>query len=57
MFSLKDKYAMDRPVHKIDFIKYRPNSLATITNNSLYISIGFQRVDAYICLQNSYLSF
>ena len=47
---------MDKPIHKIDFIKYSPSSLATINNNNSNISIIFPREDAYICLQNSYIS-
>ena len=47
---------MDKPIHKIDFIKYSPSSLATINNNNSKISIIFPREDAYICLQNSYIS-
>ena len=56
LFSLKNKYAMDKLIHKIDFIKYSPSSLATINNNNSNISIIFPREDAYICLQNSYIS-
>ena len=56
LFSLKNKYAMDKPIRKIDFIKYSPSSLATINNNNSNISIIFPREDAYICLQNSYIS-
>ena len=29
---------MDKPVHKIDFIKYSPSSLATINNSNSNIS-------------------
>ena len=47
---------MDKPIHKIDFIKYSQSSLATINNNYSNISIIFPREDAYICLQNSYIS-
>ena len=47
---------MDKPIQKIDFIKYSPSSLATINNNNSNISIIFPREDAYICLQNSYIS-
>ena len=47
---------MDKPIHKIDFIKYSPSSLATINNNNSNISIIFPREDAHICLQNSYIS-
>ena len=47
---------MDKPIHKINFIKYSPSSLATINNNNSNISIIFPKEDAYICLQNSYIS-
>ena len=47
---------MDEPIHKIDFIEYSPSSLATINNNNSNISISLPREDAYICLQNSYIS-
>ena len=56
LFSLKNKYAMDKPIHKIDFIKYSPSSLATINNNNSNTSIIFPIEDAYICSQNSYIS-
>ena len=47
---------MDKPIHKIDFNKNSPSSLATINNNYSNISIIFPREDAYICLQNSFIS-
>ena len=47
---------MDKPIHKIDFLKYSPSSLATINNNNSNISIIFPREVAYICLQNSFIS-
>ena len=56
LFSLKNKYNLDKPIHKIDFIKYSPSSLATVNNNNSNISISLPREDAYICLQNSYIS-
>ena len=56
MFSLKSKYTLDKPIHKIDFVKYSPSSLATINNKNSTISISLPREDAYICLQNSYKS-
>ena len=31
MFSLKNRFTLEKPIHKIDFIKYSPKSLATIT--------------------------
>ena len=56
MFSLKNKYTLEKPIHKINFIKYNPSSLATINNTNSSISISFPREDAYICLQNSFIS-
>ena len=56
MFSLKSKYTLEKPIHKIDFIKYSPSSLATVNNAKSNISISLPREDAYICLQNSYIS-
>ena len=56
MFSLKCKYTLDKPIHKIDFIKYSPNILATINNANSNISVSLPREDAYICLQNSFIS-
>ena len=55
MFSLKSKYTLEKPIHKIDFIRYSPSSLATINNNSI-LSISLPREDAYICLQHSFIS-
>ena len=56
MFSLKNKYTLEKPIHKIDFIKYSPSSLATINNANTNVSISLPREDVYICLQNSYIS-
>ena len=56
MFSLKSKYTLDKHIHKIDFIKYSPSSLATINNANSNISFSLPREDAYICFQNSYNS-
>ena len=56
MFSLKSKYILEKPIHKIDFIKYSPSSLATVNNANSNISISLPREDAYICLQLSYIS-
>ena len=54
MFSLKNKYTLMKPIHKIDFIKY--SSLATINNNNSNISISLPSENAYICLQHSFIS-
>ena len=56
IFSLKNKYTLEKPIHKIDFIKYSPSSLATINNTNSNTTISFPREDAYICLQNSFIS-
>ena len=56
MFSLKNKYTLEKPIHKIGFIKYSPSSLATVNNTNSNISVSLPREDAYICLQNSFIS-
>ena len=56
MFSLKNKYTLEKPIHKIDFIKYSPSSLAIVNNANSNVSISLPREDAYICLQNSFIS-
>ena len=56
IFSLKNKYALDKPFHKIDFRKYSPNALSTVNNDNSNISISLPREDSYICLQNSYIT-
>ena len=56
MFSLKSKYTLEKPIHKIDFINDSPRSLATVNNANSNISVSLPREDAYICLQNSFIS-
>ena len=56
MFSLKSKYTLEKPIQKIDLIKYSPSSLATVNNANSNMSVSLPREDAYICLQNSYIS-
>ena len=56
MFLLKSKFALDKPIHRIDCINYSPNSLTTINNNTSNILFSFPIEDAYMCLQNSYIS-
>ena len=53
LFSLKNKKAIEKPVHIIDFFKYLPTSLPTINDNNSIVSISSSREDPYICLQNS----
>ena len=55
LFVLKEKYFLDRPIHKQDFIQYKPSSLATVNNTNTAININIPREDAYITLQNSFL--
>ena len=56
IFSLKSKHTLEKPIHKIDFIKDSPSSLTTVNNNNSNVSISLPREDAYICLQNSFIS-
>ena len=56
MFSLKSKYTLEKPIHKIDYKKYSPNSLATVNNANSNITISLPREDAYISLQHSFTS-
>ena len=56
LFSIKQKYNLEKPIHKMDFNRYSPSSLATINNVNSVITISIPREDAYVCLQNSYLS-
>ena len=56
MFSSKNKYILEKPIRKGDFIKFSPSSLAPVNNANSNISISLPREDAYICLQHSYIS-
>ena len=41
IFSLINKYDLDKPIHKVDFIRFLPNSLATVNdNNSIIQSVS-----------------
>ena len=51
VFSLKSKYILEKPIHKIDFEKYSPKSLATVNNTKSNISTSLPREGAYTCLQ------
>ena len=35
LLSLKNKFALDKPLRKIDFKKYSPNTIATINNEKV----------------------
>ena len=54
--SLKIKYALDVPIHAIDFIRHSPSSLPSINNFNSNISINLPKEDAYICSQNYHLT-
>ena len=54
MFSLKSKYTLMKPIHKID-CEHSPSSLAPINNNISNVSISLPREDANICLQHSFI--
>ena len=56
LFSLKNKYALDSPIHEIALSKYSLSSLATANSTKSNIFPSFQRQDAHICLQNSFIS-
>ena len=56
LFSLTNKYALDNPISEIDSVKYSSSNLTIINNKNSNISITFPGEDAYICLQNSYIS-
>ena len=55
MFSSKSIFLLEKPIQKNDFIYYSPRSLATI-NKISKISMKWPREDAYISLQNPYIS-
>ena len=42
MFSWKNKYAVDKPFQRNDFIEYSPNCLATFNNNNSNIFMSPQ---------------
>ena len=56
LFSSKNKYALENPIHEIDSVKYSCSSLTISKNNKSNISTNFPGEVAYICLQNSYIS-
>ena len=56
-FIFIEKYfALEKLIHKIDFINDSPNSLATINNDKSNILISLPREDAYIWSQTSSIS-
>ena len=50
MFSLKRKYTLEKHIHKIDFIKYSPSSLATnkIKKIQIFQSVYQEKMHTYV---------
>ena len=50
MFSLKNKYTLDKPNRNIGFIKYSPTSLATIKKNKnlILLSVTQEKTHVFI---------
>ena len=56
MFNVQQKYIIDNPITKMEFIKYYPTSLSNINNHNSIINICVGREDSYITLQNSFIN-
>ena len=55
MFNTNQKYQIDNPITKSEFIKYHPTSLSNINNSKFtIITINVGREDSYICLRDSF---
>ena len=55
MFKLSQKYAVDRPILKCDWIRYSPPSLNLVNGEINQIFIDIPREDSTISLRDSYL--
>ena len=53
---IEEKICSFEPLHKIEFVIYSPNSLATVNNNNSNIFISLPKDDDLIYLQKSYFS-
>ena len=56
MFNVQQKYIIDNPITKMEFIKYYPTSLSNINNHNSIITINVGREDSYLSLRDSYIS-
>ena len=55
MFNLSQKYAVDRPILKYDYIRYNPLSLNLVNAENNQIFIDMPREDSAITFKDSYL--
>ena len=55
MFTLSEKYEIDRRILKCDYIRYSPAEISTINTANSQIYINIPREDSVISLLNSYL--
>ena len=55
MFNLSQKFAVDRPIVKCDYIRYTPPSLYVVKGENNLIFIDILREDSAISLRDSYL--
>ena len=55
MLNLSQKYAVDRPILKCDYIRYTPPSLNLVNGENNQIFIDIPREDSAISLKDGYL--
>ena len=55
MFTLNEKYEIDRRFLKCDCIRYSPSEISTINTRNFQIYINIPREDSVISSLNSYL--
>ena len=55
MFTLSEKYEVDRRISKCDYIRYSPSETSTINTAKSQIYINIPREDSLISLLNSYI--
>ena len=55
MFTLSEKYSVNRDILKCDYTRYSPTEISTINNANSQVYINIPREDSVISLLNSYL--
>ena len=55
MFNASPKHAVDRPILKVDYIRYSPPSLNLVNGKTSDIFIDFLREDSVFSLKDCYL--
>ena len=55
MFTLNEKYEINRDILKCDYIRYSPSEISTINTANSQVYINIPREDSVISLLNSYL--